>query len=103
MRRSQLSPLPTRVTGTKSERDTPRSGPLRTISSPASGPGHVEDCLNIRFAVPCEQYRYARPADVRKSAGDARVVRTRIEMASGSPTTSLANTNQPETVLSIWA
>src|SRR5438874_4734015 len=37
MRRSQFSLLPISVTGTRSDRETPRSGPLRTISSPARG------------------------------------------------------------------
>src|SRR4051812_15482346 len=80
MRRSQLSPLPTRVTGTRSDRETPRSGPLRTINSPASGSEHVEDCLIMLFAVPCEQYRYATSADVREFAGDAQIVRTSVQV-----------------------
>src|SRR5262245_65594132 len=68
MRRSQLSPLPTRVTGTSRDRVTPRSGPLRTISSPASGfePG---DRLDIRSG----QYRRAGFLDARKSAGDREI------------------------------
>src|SRR5689334_12301191 len=80
MRRSQLSALPTRVTGTRSDRETPRSGPLRTISSPASGSEHVEDCLIMMFAVPCEHYRNAAFADARKSAGDAQIVRTSVQL-----------------------
>src|SRR4051794_10889653 len=113
MRRSQLSALPTNVTGTSSDRETPRSGPLRTISSPARGSAHVEDCLSILFGLPTNSIempglrvlgnlRERRGSFAEELKGRAGSVSDGSE--SLRPLTPPARQDRhPATVLSIWA